>query len=1686
MALVDLFASWDIRPARVTGHSSGEIAAAYCSGALSRESALAVAYHRGRLAMKLKGFRDGAMLAVSLSEETAKTSIKKLTQGSVKVACVNSPSNVTVSGDRAAIVELLILLRNQGISVRELAVEVAYHSHHMEDIANEYLASLAAISVEDDSTIEFYSSVSGRRVSNSDLGPAYWVLNMVNTVQFSDSLQCLLRDPDTTYGSSGNSDIKIDTLVEIGPHSALRAPIKQILQHDPKLEAFHVQYVSALVRNTSAVATCQNVVAHLLPNNHPVNLKAVNLSPGSKTNQLLVDLPPYTWNHSSSYWAASVPHHRNGITASSRNDILGVKATDSTSLEPRWRNIVRPSEIPWVNDHIVQSNIVYPAAGFLAMAVEAGHQRRVATTDDIRGYNLREITIGHALIIPQNANKVETMISLRPYSESVRVSSDIWDEFCVSSSVDGSPWTENCRGLISVQKATETTEVDNGRQNREESDRFCQMISDFETKCTTNMDTQEMYKALDGLGLGFGPLFTNMRRARFSADRCIAEISIPNTIAAMPAQFEYPFIIHPATLDSCLHSVFPIDARYSHRDRGTPVPTFIEEMFLSHNIEKSPGHIFNVYAQSEEKHGADAKSTRGGQRSDSLAVFDRGQTNHQPKIKINGLLFTYIAKDISDAANDDERKICYQTVWSTDPSFLSRAQAIEMSAEFRQSFPQADQTCISQQASFYYAEQVLKTLSAQDVSAMQLHHQKLCKSLTGFCNAVRAGQLGPFSTLGWLSLDSEQRAVVCAQVAQVPYGIILCHIGENLPRILRQEIDPLSVLQEEDRLERFYRTWEPFHQSYQQAAVFIKLLGNKNPHLNILEIGAGTGGATLPILEALSGVGTRPPDFTNFDFTDVSPAFFEKAREKLGRWSNVLTFKKFDIEHDPVEQGYQQGSYDLIIAANVVHTTSSVKSTMERIKSLLKPGGSLILIELTVKTLALQLMFGTLPGWWNGKCNVPNEIQRLVSHHIAEEETRADGPLLIEEQWDDMLHDTGFTGENTFLWDMPDPENHHCSVIVATVPVENRKTWPAITIVTDTETSAPFVNLQNLLARAGLEHHVASLSDCIPNNHICIVLCELTSSVLRNPSPSDFDAIKRIFLESAGVLWVTHGALIESSKPDLNLVAGLARTVRVEKGDTPIVTLDLDAQASLSGPAAAENIFSVFMASFGKKDVGTIGIENEYAERNGAIMIPRMVEDERWDSHTLTTNGSVVPGLQSFNQTHRPLKAEIKTPGLLDSIQFVDDDSLSSELSDHSVEVEVKASGINFRDVMTSLGQISQYPLGCECSGIVSAVGKMVKDFNPGDHVIATVKSGSFCNVLRAPAEEVEPIPYDIPFEIAAALPIAYLTAYWAVFKVAQLRKDETVLIHAGSGGLGQALISLCQLTGAKIFATVGTLEKKHLLMTRYNIPEDNIFSSRDGTFYKGIMAITQGRGVDVIMNSLSGEALRLTWNCIAPFGRFVELGKRDFSINTRLEMRHFEKNVSFTGLDVPLDSQPDEKRRIWREIMTLYQKGSIKAPWPVTVFGMSELEKALRIMQSGKHIGKMVLKPQPDEMVKVAPSTKDSPFLREDASYLLIGGLGGIGRATASWMLGHGARYFIFASPSGSEKQKAKETVALLKEQGAQVSVFKCDISNIEELDQVLEHSRRELPPIRGVIHGALVSKVKSPDNLEAIMLTM
>lgn len=566
-----------------------------------------------------------------------------------------------------------------------------------------------------------------------------------------------------------------------------------------------------------------------------------------------------------------------------------------------------------------------------------------------------------------------------------------------------------------------------------------------------------------------------------------------------------------------------------------------------------------------------------------------------------------------------------------------------------------------------------------------------------------------------------------------------------------------------------------------------------------------------------------------------------------------------------------------------------------------------------------------------------------------------------------MLRETGFSGLEAARWDFPGDPYHQSSMMVSQTLTKNIANYPRVNIVTEEPHDGPVRHLQALIQDLGTEVITTTLDKAEPTGGICIVLEKPWQPVLYEPTSERFQCVKKILLNSEGVLWVVDGAAVESSNPTSALISGLMRTLRSEKGDNILVTLDLGTRDPLSHFAGADAILKVFKSSFNLRSETSGLLDVEYAEQGGFLLIPRVIEDKAMNKFVASKKKSVVPEDQPIHQEGRDLCMEIGSPGLLDTIHFVDDPMMEGDLADDSVEIEVIAAGINFRDVMMAVGQIQIEPFGGECAGVISRIGKSVEGWDIGDRVV-TYRVGCFCTHMRQQAKAVQKLPDDMPFEVAASMPVVYGTAYYSILKAARLRKGETVLIHSASGGLGQATVHICQMVGAEIFATVGTAEKRDFLMSHFNIAEDHIFSNRDGTFATGLMRMTKGKGVDVIMNSVASDALRLTWNCIAPFGRFIELGKRDFQINSRLEMGRFARNVTFAAVDLVglIRERPDWTAEVWAEVMALVREGTLKPPSPITVFGFSEIEQALRTMQTRKHIGKLVAMIRPNEIVKV------------------------------------------------------------------------------------------------------------------------
>ena len=1430
IALVDLLASFNVRPIAVTGHSSGEIASAYTIGALTHEDAIAVAYFRGELSTTIKSRSgcSGAMMAVGMAKADLLPLIDGLNEGKAVVACENSPSSVTVSGDETAVSELLQILKAKKVFARKLVVEVAYHSHHMQVVADDYMKALDGLKTHDSNGIQFFSSVTGDQADAHDLDARYWVANMVSEVKFSASLKKLCLGANAgkkRRKKQGNPEV--DLLIEVGPHSALAGPIKQILQAEPSTNGY-VNYGSVLARDTDAVDTILKLVNQLYMKGSLLNFKSINRA-NDEYRQVLMDLPPYAWNHSIPLWAESRLSRTYRNREYPRTDLLGVADKNSNALEPRWRNIIRPSEVPWIRDHKVQSNIVYPAAGYVTMAIEAAHQRAVGRSQEVSGFTLREITVGTALLVPDHKPEVETLITLKPYNEGTRSSSDIWDEFCIFSVAEDDTWTQHCRGLISVQKASVHTEVDGGRETQAEIDSYIQLISSSKAKAYTSVSTEELYENLRGIGLDYGPTFANLTSIKALPNEAVGSIRIPNTAAVMPENHQYPFILHPATLDSCIHPIFSAVAAADGPLTVPMVPTYIEQIDVSKNIINEAGSELTVYAN--------AQPANNRQRKVDLLVFEETRRATQPVINVRGLTCTKLSSDQGLQAGEQVKKLCYNMEWQADVDLMSREQLENLSANSRSSSN--------------------KTLHVQAIN----------------------------------------------------------------PR-------------------------------HDFVSRYIDLLAYKNPHLSVLEVGAGTGEYTSSILHALGGTDGAPLRCSEYKFTDSSTELFGSLADKFKPWEGLVEFEKLDIEQDPTTQGFEDGNYDFVVFTPGTYAGCSTSDVLRHVRKLLKPSGKLCLI---------------LPMHENATPSTGSHIHLSQPKNGGLTEQR--GSHMTEDQWHTLLQEARFSGVDAAIWHSPNEGHLPDSMILSSATSDQALHFHNVNIVTDERTPKGLVaQLQASLRENGVDVSISRFPDAGPEERISIVLVELTRSVLQDPSEEDFACVKKLALDSKAVLWVTHSASIVSEAPDANMITGLARTVRSENGGFNFVVLDIDSHTQTSDESSANAISCVFRSNFALPSDSEVILDAEYAYRDGYFMIPRVIEDVSMNkSIAVAVANNPVPEEQPFLQQGRTLALEIESPGLLDTLRFVDDKRMDRPLPTDEVEIEIHAAGLNFRDVMMAMGQIKVEPLGGDCSGVISAVGSSVVGLRPGDRVV-TYGDGTFSNYVRQQAQAVQLIPENISMEAAATLPIILCTAYQSVFISARLQKGETCLIHAASGGLGQVLIMLCQMVGVEVFLTCGTLEKKEFLMKTYNIPEDHIFSSRDSTFAKGIMRMTT-KGVDVIMNSVAGDALRVTWDCIAPFGRFIELGKRDFANNTRLEMGRFAKNVSFAAVDFIhlCKDRPVETAKMWAAAMDLIRDGSVRPPQPITAYGMGEVEKALRIMQAGKHIGKLVLVAKDDEVVKVS-----------------------------------------------------------------------------------------------------------------------
>ncbi|KAB2571603.1 Highly reducing polyketide synthase easB [Lasiodiplodia theobromae] len=623
-----------------------------------------------------------------------------------------------------------------------------------------------------------------------------------------------------------------------------------------------------------------------------------------------------------------------------------------------------------------------------------------------------------------------------------------------------------------------------------------------------------------------------------------------------------------------------------------------------------------------------------------------------------------------------------------------------------------------------------------------------------------------------------------------------------------------------------------------------------------------------------------------------------------------------------------------------------------------------------------------------------------------------------------------------------------------------------IFLVGSPSASAAFVEALKWSLGSRVKH--LSLADLggidIPTNAVVVSLLELEKPFLATMSPDDMDLFRHFTNTVSDVVWLTGAGMLEGENPDLTLASGLSRATMLEQPSLRFALLDvgkLDEKRLFDAECTA---VQKVLATFDEMD------DKEFIHHDGLLHISRFVPDHGLNTlFRRRTHESAVPTLL---EEAGPAKLSIQKVGLMDTICFQELSELPTAPPAGFVDIETKAASLNAKDVYALAGKVQTKngTSGLEFAGVVKAIGSGVDCLQPGDRVVVLAPN-YMSPIERVPAWACQKMLPEEDFTVMSTLGLVYATALYALHDRANLRKGESILIHSGAGAFGTAAITIAQRIGAIVYTTVSTEEKASMLVREMGLKHEHIFHSRDASFVAKIHAATGGRGVDVLVNSLVGDLMHSSWECMANFGRFIEVGKRELVDAGRLDLSMFQRNATFTAFDLTELFWHEDQfyRDIWiskfRETLALYRAGEIK-PAAIATYDVSDVAQAYRHFSSRDRMGKIVISFENlKSTIPLVPAQHASTFSPEK-SYLLIGCLGGLGRSLSGWMLRRGARHFTFLGRSGTDKPSAQELITQLSSAGATVTVIRGDVVDAGAVQAAVDACTH---PIGGVVQAAM-----------------
>ncbi len=1649
VGITQVLAHYGVLPIAVMGHSVGEVAAAWASGALTLKTATTIIYHRSKLQGLTKG--QGEMSAVGLSHDHAQRLIQELNlESSVYIAGINSSRAVTVAGNLQALAQLEAQLHIQGVFFKRLDLDYAFHTPFMDSIEQPLKKALEKITLKK-THIPFYSSVTGCQLLGTQLNATYWWDNIRKPVLFEQAVKALLNN-------------QLNLLIEIGPHTVLRSYLNDSIK-DQQLEA---RILSTLTRHNDTPKQLLKTV-----NQSILAGATIQWSNTFKKPSQTLQLPNYPWQRES-YWHPVTPESTGLLYRYATHSFLGYPLQHQALT---WENQLDTKLNPTLADHVVGGATVFPGAGFIELtlaATTAWQSIDIIEIEDLEIQSPLLLSADRAKLIHTQIDPKDGRITIKSRDYNSR---DAWTSHGVARILSGG----------SHQLLTQSTPPT--LPNRQ---------PDF------NGSSHKLLT--DANGLSYGPAFQCIDYGWLEGNTALGVFKIPETIQD---DLDKTYL-HPALLDCTFQLIFQLLKEYVRTTEGmTFVPTKMGRTTFKSTQAKP--HFASATLLRQTPRSLTAEFSVFDQQGLVIAIlkevrFSSIRLSKNASDPLSYLNYYYSPRPHRAAGHEQNSVISFESTQSAIGKLTRRAALKGSHRRYSEEVePLLDSLCS------LFTEEIIQQFSVNqrhlylaDILAQQTEKTINLAYINQLLSLAETDQLLAPTIDGWNILTAHESLISALDVwnsliADYPDYFHIIHavgqIGLHLKDIITGATSLNRVRPQESSLSTLM-SQVLGAEGRRKVGLMLRNLITDGIHnlpqgqrLKIVEISEGFPAFAMDICNSLNFI------CCDYLFASTSAETLENLSLIKEQFPNIQTQT---IDKDSA-QSVMDSSYSIALFTFDFDDFEKSKTALDFAYTCLAPGGVLIII-------------GQHPTRW-----IDFVFGGQFHHWSRQEETQAISNQRTTQFWHKQLQQANFSNISLhevspgtcsgpyILLAEREEHNHHPAQVIIEIP----RSWIILADTTgysaelsdrltkELQTKGDLVIQSSLLEKNSLEallfettHNYGSLDGII-----------LLTGLL--PQSTTFNTDSSLAIQTNRCMLAAN--LLQAAESALSNETTFWIITTAATNDPEYVSKTLHNKRPLS-ITPSDSVLWGFGRSLNNE---TTRLNVRLLDFSPSLTLHEIVnaliteidipddEEEIFINHQGARFASRLQfkAPPNFETTHcienNTIKLGFQFPGQLRNLRW---EVHPRSLPNHDeIEIEVHASGLNFRDVMFALGLLSDEAiengfsgpsLGLEFSGVISRVGDSIQHFSIGDRVVGFGPS-SFSNRVLTKENALSQIPPSISFEAAATIPSTFFTVYYSLHHLARLQPGEKILIHGAAGGIGLAAIQIAKWMGAEIYATAGSNEKRDFL---HLLGIENIYDSRSLNFADEILADTQGAGIDIVLNSLAGEAINRNFQVLKPFGRFLELGKRDFYENTQIGLRPFRNNISYFGIDADqlLQLHSALTQRLFTDMMALFAEGILQ-PLPYHSFEADDIVSAFRYMQQARQIGKIIITYHNgiNKTHPLTPGIRTPLTLSYNASYLITGGLSGLGLKTAEWLVKKGARHLILLSRSGPNSEEAKLAIEKMTAQGINVCAVSCDITDKNALSTLLRQTSKNMPPLKGIIHAAAVINDGMIKNMTTAQLT-